>query len=422
MISSLVSSELSRYQTSPQIKRSEGVLSPSLRYSFYAFMFSLPYDVIVPSWLPICLQGNLSIPRITGGTLLLVSLLKIKDFHWELPPNFKVFSAFLLIYMISVIYSDFNPFPFFFPQFQMFVLFIIVYNLFLVESWVRGALLSFSVSCTISSLLLLFGIGVSSDQIEMLHGRISGFGADPNIYSETLIIGALILIGIVYIRTEKYVKSTILLQVSFFAVVLAVVKTGSRGSTLAFLFGVLVFILKKNLFRLTAKKVIFCGATIIFSFWVFNTSPLLFERWGKTFDTGNVSNRDAIALQALDMVKAKPFLGWGGAAREVLSLRMLYEHKLKAAHNMILTMLIHIGIVGSFFYFYAYLMILKNAWRVRNGTERTLPLALFVSMFLMDMSCGGFPDKLHWILFAYILSAGEFVDVSIRKYDNYERK
>ena len=110
----------------------ERTARPITRWAFYVWMFSLPYDVIVPQWLPEVFQGILSIPRMAGIVLLLAFLCDVKLRPWKRPPAFLAIAAFLMIFALSMLRSDFTELSTVLQQFQLVILFLICYNLFCV--------------------------------------------------------------------------------------------------------------------------------------------------------------------------------------------------------------------------------------------------------------------------------------------------
>ncbi len=76
-----------------------------LRWTFYLFMFSLPYEVYVPDWLPDALRGYLLIARITGVLLIVLFLRERPPRAWRVPRAFLAFVGFVLIYSVSMLRS-----------------------------------------------------------------------------------------------------------------------------------------------------------------------------------------------------------------------------------------------------------------------------------------------------------------------------
>jgi O-antigen ligase len=371
-------------------------------------MFSLPYDVLVPSWFPVWLQENLSIPRIAGIVLILTFLANTHLRPWKRPRAWAAFVAFVFIFAFSMLRSSLAEASIVFQLVQKLALFVIAYNLFL-RGCTRGGLLSFCVSCAVVSVMIITGTSVDADQAVALGGRLSAFGADPNIYSGILIIGALAAIGIAHERKDRIKRSWPLLWVVSLVTAIAVVLSGSRGSTLGLGVGLATFLVGEDFWGRRLVKTVVLAAATMAALWVLSGDDVLMGRWGATMETGNTSGRDRIASEAIEMVKERPFVGWGPAATRVLAVRLNYPLPERATHNMALAMLTFCGALGALPYFYAYLAVLAAAWRSRGGLEGALPLAIFAAFFVTDMATGGLPSKLHFVFFAYLLAAGELV-------------
>lgn len=391
-------------------------VSVFVRWAFYAFMFSLPYEVVVPSWFPFWLQENLSIPRITGVILTLAFLLRTKPQSWVLPPAFAAFATFFLFFAASMLRLGFDHTVVVLQQLQMVALFVIAYNLFIRRRVVFGALLSFSISCALSSVLILTGITVDIYQVTKLGGRITGFGANPNEYSGILVVGALVGIGIGYYRKDKFnLQYLPIIWAIALVTISAVALSGSRGSTAALVFGLSMFLLSKGSFWFQVRNLFLFAIVSCFVFLALSNAPILKDRWKETILMGSISGHDVIALEAMQMVLEKPLIGWGPAAKTVLAIRVNSYGLVRSAHNMILAMLTFNGILGALPYFYGYLLVFWAARRARSGTEGILPLAIFACVFVTDMASGELPKKLHWVFFAYQLAAGQICEDNIKQ-------
>ena len=381
----------------------ERTARPITRWAFYVWMFSLPYDVIVPQWLPEVFQGILSIPRMAGIVLLLAFLCDVKLRPWKRPPAFLAIAAFLMIFALSMLRSDFTELSTVLQQFQLVILFLICYNLFASRSVTQGGLLSYAVSCGIASALALGGMSVADPT-----GRLGAFGANPNEYSQVLLIGTLAAIGIAYIRK---VECGIPLAVLLWSVVLitmtAIAKSGSRGQTLALSIGIAALMLNKGSLRMRLRNLGLLAVIAGTGFCLLTYTDVLKDRWNDTFETGNTAGRDVITREAVQMILEKPLTGWGAAGGFELAHRVdRTRGEARAAHNMVLAMLLFTGFAGSAAYFTAYVTVLRASWWARSGVEGALPLAIFLALLIGDSVSGGLPLKLHWTFFAYQLAVG----------------
>jgi O-antigen ligase len=380
-------------------------LSPATRWAFYAWMFAIPYDYITPSWLPVVFQGVLSIPRMAGLVLSLAFVLDPRLWPWKLPPASVAFAAFFGIFTLSMLRDNLTNFVMVFQQFQMIMLFLICYNLFVTGQATRGALLSYAISCGIMATLILSGV-VDVEESSLTGGRLTALGLNPNEYSEMLLVGVLVAIGLGHIRRQKGFVSLPILWGIAMAGMVTVARSGSRGQTLALAVGLAALILRKGSFWARIRNLVLMAVVGGMAFSVLTHTEVLLERWTQSLETGATAGREKIFDAALEMVRDRPFIGWGPSATIELADRLHYPGEARATHNMVLAMLTFTGLAGSIPYFYGYLTIAWSSWRARSGAESVLPLAIFLALFVGDSVSGGLPAKLHWTFFAYLLAAG----------------
>lgn len=375
------------------------------RWALYLWFFSLPYDAFPLPGLPAELQGKLSIPRIAGIVLLAAFLIDRRVRPWRLPPGSKAFGLFFLVFTCSMLRSGFEAVGAVLQQFQMIAAFFVCYNLFLTRRPIQGALFSFVVSCGLSAALTLAGF-VDVQNLIVSGGRLSAVGWNANEYSEILAVGVLACIGLAHVRNTKSFLGIPILWGIILICLAAMVDAGSRGMTLALGVGVAVLVWPKSSaggrLRRVALLFLIGGAT----FWMFRHAEVLASRWTELIERGATSGRGPIFIEATKMAVEKPLLGWGAEAPRQLAMRLDYWGEVRAAHNLVLAMLIHAGMLGAVPYFWGYWMVFRASWRSRKGTEGLLPLAIFVGMFIGDSISGGLPLKVQWTFFAYHLAAG----------------
>ena len=222
---------------------SERVAHPLTRWCFYAFLFTLPFEVMQPDWLPMFLRGNLSIPRMAGIALLLAFLLDFGLRPWKFTGAFLCFSAYFVVCVFRL--GIFNP-SWAFSQFQLLAIFFICYNLFTAAKTTRGALLSFIASCTLSAGLMALGALASERMVKTTGGRVAMFGMDPNIYAKYMVVGVICALAIAHARKEKSPALLLLLWPAALLLVTRIANTGSRSMSLALVVGLTALVLRKG--------------------------------------------------------------------------------------------------------------------------------------------------------------------------------
>jgi hypothetical protein len=406
---------MSQFQPRPSRPRNAGLpsaaippdrtIAPFTRWAIYAWMFSLPYDVITPSWLPEVFQGVLSLPRMAGILLMLCFVIDPKTRPWKLPPTGLTFAVYFVVFTASMMRSDFSNYMLIFQQFQLFVLFLISYNLFLSRQALRGSLCVYSIACGFASILLVTGLAEGELTEWETRGREYAFGANPNLYGKLLVVGWLVTIGLAHIRKEEHVFSLPILWGIALLILVPLGMTGSRGATLSLGVGLATFLLRKGSLLARLRNIILLIVVGGLVTLMFGRSEVLLERWTETWERGTSSGRDIIFPEAFQMVMEKPLIGWGISATRELAIRTHSGGEVRATHNMALAILTFAGLAGFIPFITGYLRIAWACWRSRRGVENVLPLALFVAILSTDMISGGLPEKLHWTFFAYMLAA-----------------
>jgi O-antigen ligase len=408
---------MAQYRAIPGPVRGGGVPSMSVpldhpvgqfaRWAFYAWMFSLPFEGIIPTWLPLSLQGALSIPRMVGIVLVLVFVFDPKTWPWRLPPGAAAFGLYFLAITLSMLRSNYSDILAVLAHIQLAGLLLISYNLFLSGRLVRGALFSYALSCGIAAAMILTGTGQDEYLSAHMGGRASGFGSDPNLYGKVLMVGVLVAIGIAHIRRDKGIVRLPLLWGIALITAFAIAQTGSRGTTLALAVGLATFVLRKGSFWGRLRNLGLLAAIAAVAFWLVSNTEVLKLRWEQTLATGTTAGRDMIFMRAIEMIEEKPIIGWGPGATRELAERTNTKQEERATHNMVLAMLTFNGILGSLPFFAAYATVFWMAFRARSGPENVLPLAIFTAIFMADMAAGGVFSKLQCTFFAYQLAAGQ---------------
>jgi len=393
----------------------ERTTAPITRWAFYAWMFSLPFDVIVPRWLPLALQGSLSLPRMAGALLAVCFIIDLTTRPWKLPPAIVAFFLFFLMFTASMMRSGFTEVLKVFQQLQFLVLFLICYNLFLTRRALRGALYSFAIASSTASIMMFAGLAEGNLTELETSGREFVFGADPNLYGSLLAIGVLVAIGLAHIRQDKRISSLPFLWGIAVINLLVIAKTASRGTTLGLGLGFLTFILRKGSLMVRLRNLVLLLVVGGVAYAMLGRSELLLSRWTETLETGASSGRDKIFAEAFAMVTEKPLTGWGESALHVLAERLAQPGQVIATHNMVLAILTFTGLIGFLPYLWGYLRIAWACLVSRVGAEDVLPMSIFGVIFTTDMITGGLPDKVHWTFFAYILAADTMTRLTSRR-------
>lgn len=390
-------------------------IGPIVRWSFYAFIFSLLFEV-----LPIGI--SLEATQVTGGFLILAALLFQPRRCFLYPP--AAFWCFVVYLWIGLVTLGFNHALFdsaiilrLFKLLQLIVLFWIAYNLMRDERTATGALLSLVASSAVMSLMSALGLTTTNEDAVSRLGRLTAFGLDSNQLAGVLALGILALVGVAYGFRKELIHKRFLIWPVVALIGVTMVQTGSRGALLALGSGVLVFILRKGtvLAKLRNALVIILGVGAFF--WIAYQSEMVRNRVEATVEDGSLSERENVYPMAWEMFLEKPVLGWGPGVNSVeLGNRVgLPNHERMDAHNLILYVLTATGIVGAIPFFAGVGLCVRGAWKARGSINGILPLAMTACLLVADMSVSGLNWKQHWLVLAYALaSASQFVMKSQR--------
>jgi O-antigen ligase len=132
--------------------------------------------------------------------------------------------------------------------------------------------------------------------------------------------------------------------------------------------------------------------------------------------TGNMAGREQLYPALWTMFLEKPVLGWGPVANTYeLALRIgERERPLRAAHNAVLELVTATGVVGAIPFLVGAWLCARAAWRSRRGPHGVLPLALFGSVLISNMSGDWIAAKLIWIVLAYALASERWQQADLR--------
>jgi len=379
-----------------------------IRYAFYAFIMAIPFETAYTD--TVTIVGT--IPLLIGIAFVGVALLQPRICFAPPPGAFWCFAGYVFAYVIlgttqTPMYAD-PMFSRLLTLIQMLVLLWISYNLFKYPEICKGALLAFAASCTIESMLLIFGIGTESAK----QGRTTMFADNPNSVGIILALGVVALTGITHGRMTVEKKMALLAWTCVAVMGIALVMTGSRSALLGLVSGLAVLVLKKGSAGTKLKAGLIALSVIAFLVWASYTNEGMRTRWENTLYEGDVAGRDSIVPQAWAMFLEKPVLGWGPVTNR-FELGNRVGLPSRDTHNVYLAVLIETGLFGAIPFFAGLWFSLRSAWRALSGREGALPMAMLVCLLIINLSGTMHASKTFWLLIAYALaSAWSFRQVS----------
>jgi O-antigen ligase len=209
--------------------------------------------------------------------------------------------------------------------------------------------------------------------------RFQGFSSNPNILGLYAAIG--VLLGAFCIKYDGKYTPAVLLSGFALAVLSTslLIASGNRGSWVALLGAVIVFAAfeaRRNPDTIAA----FLAVTAISCFVIFSAFSLPMSRLNLLID-GYPALRDEVWQSALALLREKPMFGYGLETRGILA----EHHHVYSEHNIFLSVLLAMGMVGLAAYIYLLSSICFRALKDQNSIGLSLmTLLLGVGMFGFD--------------------------------------
>jgi len=390
-----------------QTGREVHLIKPLVRWTFYAFVFSMLFEA-APIGIPV------EMTQITGGLLVAAAVLIQPRLSFRRPP--AAFWCFVLYFCVGILTLLFYQVSFDrlvilreFTLLQLIFLFWIAYNVMRDERAARGTLLSLGAACAALSLLKAFGLTTTTEADMSRLVRFSAYGLDSVQLAGALSLGVLALVGLVYGLKRNIVRPRYLILPVIALIGMTIVQTGSRGGLLALASGLLVLTFRKaTVFtKLRNAFIVLLGLGLLI--WLVFHSAMLSHRFQLTLEDGDMSGREEIYPRALQMFLERPVTGWGPVVNTIElgnRLQLPARHERKDTHNSLLYVLTATGIIGAIPFCAGVWMCVRAAWKARGGTHGILPLAMTVSLLTADMSVSGLHWKQYWLILAYALASG----------------
>lgn len=395
--------------------RDSQAVAPLIRWLFYGFMFSLPFETVN--------LGPVEPPTILGGLLLLSTIFQPGLFLRWPSRGFWCFIVYLYLSItLGVLelpqYPAETPYKLFLLV-QLVILCWLSYNLMRDDQLAKTALSMLAVACVLLALLQITGTASRAVDVGARVERVTAFGFNPNNLARILTLGLLACIGLTYGRKESSVRSLLLMCPIIGVIGIALVQTGSRGALLALGAGLTIFVLRRGTVWSKLRNIL--GILIILSFfiWVGFQSDITRQRFERTLEDGDLARREQIYPNAWQMFQEKPLIGWGPVTStyELGSRLGHIEEDSKNPHNLILYALVSTGLLGTIPLFMGMALAAWAAWKARLGPRGVLPLAMIVAVMAANLSNLWLYNKLHWIVMAYALaSAPQYLGARVQRF------
>lgn len=387
----------------PTATRPAVTIHPLVRWAFFGFVFSLPFEYPNRSF-------AYEITMMTAAAFLATTVIQPRACFRAPPAAVWWLFGFLYAFGASYVATGGRDPSGTFKLFLLLVLIVLVVwvggNLLREERIRTGALVMLAAGCVLLALLQLSNVAnARGDELE----RATVLGQNSNRTGRMLSLGMLAIIGLAYARRNRFPWLGKIAWGIIPALGIAILQGGSRGALLALALALSVFALSGRSFAVQMRNAVVTMVLLVLLAVAALMSPLMQARFGKA-EAGNLAGREKIFPAAWSMVRDRPLLGWGpGNNKDELAVRLRLPPQLHASrdtHNLILEVLTSTGLIGGFFYFVALALCARTAWRARHGTEGLIPAAMMIAMLAGNMSGNYLMYMPYSFVLAYVSGSG----------------
>lgn len=378
---------------------------------FYSYLALLPLDFIftVKLNMPISLSVLIGL---LGVTVLFLREMKI-PMRWEFF-IFLVYGAFLIVHPGSHVISGFSGLIGIITSIYLLMgSYMLVRLKYISHSEVFFGLKIFAISILSYAIYFYFferHIFLASIHTNLPNVRVSAGDFDENNFASILGMGGLVFLARAYLskglRTTFYSSGFAFL---FFVMMLTGSRTALVALTLSAILLSYTLIRSRNLSN--SKKyivsIVFFAALLLASF-LFLSNELMVDRFTQTLETGSLSEREVIWVNAVNLIFEKYLVGFGLGSGALAIAESLGDYGgVKGTHNTVLTIMMSAGILLGSVVTFAYLNIplwLKYAQNYRVQVMAIhLLMALIALVLLTSMSIDWLNRKYYWIFMGLAL-------------------
>jgi len=356
----------------------------------------------------------LEIPTLTGAVFLLVTLFYPSRCYSRILAAALWFAVYLTASLLTIMLSSgehtSEAVSEFIVVLQGVLVFLAAANIMRDVAVARRALITLAAACSVRAALPFLGLGRTTDMVWTGGERVSALGQNANSAAMIMAAGLVALIGLVFLSRHRTTFSLVLGGLLSALLALAILETGSRGGLLALLGGVLVFALAAKSWEQRLRNGTIALLAVSLLTVAALSRPVMKNRLVETARTGNLAGREQLYPALWSMFLEKPLMGWGPVANgyELAARVGERDRASRAAHNVVLGLITAGGLLTALPFIVGVWLSARAAWRARAGEHGVLPLALFSSLFLSNMSGDWGASKLLWLVLAYCLASGQW--------------
>jgi O-antigen ligase len=389
----------------PQASPTTRLASPSVRsvrspnaiisVGFAIFVTSIPFETVLG-------LETLSLSRVIGTAFFLLAISVQPEVCFRRPPlAFWFFLLFYAVFLVNGFFRGSLKGVGAITLLQLLVLLWIASNLLRYEKVFELTLVMFGLSCFALSLLQLAG---RTGKV-IAQDRVTAFDEDPNSLGAVLALGLLAVLCVSYgrrVRRGRVLKMAAWICLAVIAA--AVVRTGSRGASLALACGVGVLMLTKGSSWLKFRNFLIAATVLAALVVMVASNEVARRRWLYSVENQSMAGRERIYPAAFRMFLEKPLIGWA-AGNQIEELGSRTGSPRRDTHNLYLAVLIEDGLAGAIPHFIGILLCVRAAWRARRLSHGLVPLALLVTTLVMNMDVTWLTRKIQWLVLGLALAS-----------------
>ena len=249
------------------------------------------------------------------------------------------------------------------------------------------------------ALMRIIGIGVDESKVD----RMEVMGANVNATARILILMIIYTLLIISrgIRVSKIV--TILGCALSLISIYALIKTGSRGGTLALALAISGLVLTTKKISRKIIYLVLAGAALVGFILVVISNEALMERFFSAYYDDDTGGRKGFIEMSWEMLRHSKIFGYGCLAHTI-ELGHAFGIDVRATHNTYMYGLMAAGYPGAVFYYLALMVIAWKAWQIR-----TVPYGNFLFLVCFMMFFSGYVMNIEgtkWLYIVYGVTLG----------------
>lgn len=369
-------------------------------YTLFLFVFSIPFEY----WDPFGLVGIMSTSRLAGyiylaaSMIFLLKMFSLKGIAKYVSPLLILITWFTIMSILNNTQSS-EKGVFNFTFFQNIIFLVLIINHIKYDPrLINKTLLIFSYSIFLLSIIELFGTGV-----EIIEGRLTIFGDNPNGIGAKASLAIVILINS-GLKLDKTKKLRIIYLASSIPILSMLASTGSRGAFITLIVGLFIILMFQK-YR-TVKKVFFVAIGSVLFYFVVQyvlENETMNERMASFVETREIGARESIWQDGIKIFRENILFGVGETGLSA-KMQAIYGSP-RSVHNHFLYTLASGGILGLLLLIYFLGILSRSVINIYRIKGEPIYLSLFIIIVLTMFKAGGsFDDKSYFLIFGLVAS------------------